>query len=63
MASAGWRRAGRDDWLCSASGWQMRTGCIDGHGSTICPLCSQRVRTAPDAVANRGIAVIRAHCA
>jgi hypothetical protein len=41
----------------------MRAGCGDGDGGTICPLCSQRVRTQPDAVINRGIEVIQAHCA
>jgi hypothetical protein len=59
------RRVGRDDSArhCGASGWQMRAGCSDGDGGTICPLCSQRVRTEPDAVAHRGIEVIQAHCA
>lgn len=59
------RRAGRSGTqrYCNASGWQMRAGCGDGDGGTICPLCSQRVRTQPDAVVNRGIEVIQAHCA
>ena len=59
------RRAGRSrtQRYCNASGWQMRAGCGDGDGGTICPLCSQRVRTQPDAVVNRGIEVIQAHCA
>jgi hypothetical protein len=59
------RRAGRSraQRYCNASGWQMRAGCGDGDGGTICPLCSQRVRTQPDAVINRGIEVIQAHCA
>ena len=59
------RRAGRARArrYCNASGWQMRAGCGDGDGGTICPLCSQRVRTQPDAVVNRGIEVIQAHCA
>ncbi len=48
---------------CGASGWQMRAGCSDGDGGTICPLCSQRVRTEPDAVARGGFEVIQAHCA
>lgn len=59
------RRILRDDAsrYCGASGWQMRAGVGDGAGGTICPLCSQRVRTIPDAVAQRGIEVIQAHCA
>jgi hypothetical protein len=60
------RRILRDDDVsryCGASGWQMRAGVGDGAGGTICPLCSKRVRTVPDAVAHRGIEVIQAHCA
>lgn len=64
-APAARRRPGRDHRTryCGASGWQMRSGCGDGDGGAICPLCSQRVRTEPDAVAHRGVEVIQAHCA
>ncbi|HEX6568543.1 MAG TPA: hypothetical protein VF015_05235 [Acidimicrobiales bacterium] len=58
------RRIRRDpSSFCGASGWQLRAGCGDGDGGTICPLCSRRVRTVPDAVADRSIEVIEAHCA
>ena len=59
------RRILRDDGsrYCGASGWQMRAGVGDGAGGTLCPLCSKRVRTVPDAVAHRGIEIIQAHCA
>lgn len=57
--------AGRHDpsRYCGASGWQMRAGCTDGDGGTICPLCSQRVRTQPHAGVHRRVEVIEAHCA
>ncbi|HEX6418520.1 MAG TPA: hypothetical protein VFZ77_08480 [Acidimicrobiales bacterium] len=59
------RRRLRDDTsrYCGASGWQMRAGAGDGAGGAICPLCSQRVRTVPDEIGQRGIQVIQAHCA
>jgi hypothetical protein len=46
---------------CGASGWQMRSGCTDGDGGTICPVCSRPVRTVPHTAVHRGIAVIEAH--
>jgi hypothetical protein len=48
---------------CGASGWQLRVGCTDGEGATICPLCSRRVQTQPDAAAYGRVEVIQAHCA
>ena len=60
-----WRVVRRDDPAreCSASGWQMRAGCGDGDGRTICPLCSRKVRTQPDTAVRYGVEVIEAHSA
>ncbi len=60
-----WRVVRRDerDRFCGASGWQLRAGCTDGDGGTICPLCSRRVRTQPDTVVRYGVEVIEAHSA
>ena len=52
-----------DDERCSASGWHLSSGCTDGDGATICPLCSQRVRTVRTAEVPRGVEIIQAHCA
>jgi hypothetical protein len=41
----------------------MRAGCTDGDGGTICPLCSQRVRTQRDTGVRHRVEVIEAHCA
>lgn len=59
------RRSGRVDAarFCSASGWHVRAGCTDGDGGTICPMCSQRVRTEPRAGVQRRVEVIQAHTA
>jgi len=59
------RRSGRNDpsRYCGASGWHMRAGCSDGDGGTICPLCSQRVRTQRDTAVRHRVEVIEAHCA
>jgi hypothetical protein len=59
------RRPGRDelDRTCVASGWHMRAGCSDGDGGTICPQCSQRVRTQRDTAVRHRVEVIEAHCA
>jgi hypothetical protein len=59
------RRSGRVDSarFCGASGWHMRAGCTDGDGGTICPMCSQRVRTEPRAGGQRRVEVIQAHTA
>jgi hypothetical protein len=41
----------------------MRSGCTDGDGGAICPLCSQRVRTQPHALVRHRVEVIEAHSA
>jgi hypothetical protein len=58
-----WRVVRRDDpaEVCNASGWQLRAGCTDGDGGTICPLCSRPVRTQPHEVVAHGVEVIEAH--
>lgn len=56
------RRSARDR-HCGASGWQVRTACGDGAGGTICPVCSQRVRTQRGRSTHPGIEVIQAHLA
>ena len=48
---------------CGASGWHLSSGCTDGDGATICPLCSQRVRTIRTPEVPRGVEIIQAHCA
>jgi hypothetical protein len=58
-------RPGRDrqSRYCRASGWRLRASCTDGSGDTICPLCSQSVRTRPDAVVRHQVQVIQDHVA
>jgi hypothetical protein len=46
---------------CGASGWPLRSGCTDGDGGAICPVCGRSVRTVPHAAVRRGVAVIEAH--
>jgi hypothetical protein len=46
---------------CGASGWPMRSGCTDGDGGAICPICGRSVRTVPHEAVRRGVAVIEAH--
>jgi hypothetical protein len=46
---------------CGASGWPLRSGCTDGDGGTICPVCSRPVRTVPHRTVARGVEVIEAH--
>ena len=46
---------------CGASGWHLSSGCLDGDGGTICPLCGQRVPTVRRARVPRGVEVIEAH--
>lgn len=48
---------------CSASGWHLSSGCSDGDGIAVCPLCSQRVRTVRTAEVPRGVEVLQSHCA
>jgi len=58
-------RPGRDGQsrYCRASGWRLRASCTDGSGDTICPLCSQSVRTRPDEVVRHQVQVIQDHVA
>ena len=58
-------RPGRDREAryCRASGWRLRASCTDGSGDTICPLCSQSVRTRPDEVVRHQVQVIQDHVA
>jgi hypothetical protein len=46
---------------CGASGWHLSSGCLDGNGVTICPLCGQRVPTVRRARVPRGVEVVEAH--
>jgi hypothetical protein len=46
---------------CGASGWPMRSGCTDGDGGAICPICGRSVRTVPHDAVRHGVAVIEAH--
>jgi hypothetical protein len=48
---------------CGASGWHLSSGCSDGDGMAVCPLCSQRVHTVRTAAIPRGAEVLEAHCA
>jgi hypothetical protein len=48
---------------CGASGWHLSSGCSDGDGIAVCPLCSQRVPTVRTAAIPRGVEVLEAHCA
>lgn len=48
---------------CGASGWHLNSGCTDGDGATVCPLCSRTVRTVRTATVPRGVEVIQSHCA
>jgi hypothetical protein len=48
---------------CSASGWHLSSGCSDGDGMAVCPLCSRRVQTLRTAEIPRGVEVLQAHCA
>ncbi len=48
---------------CGASGWHLNSGCSDGHGMAVCPLCSQRVQTIRPAQVPRGVEILQAHCA
>ncbi len=48
---------------CGASGWHLSSGCSDGDGMVVCPLCSQRVNTLRTAEIPRGVEVLQAHCA
>jgi hypothetical protein len=48
---------------CGASGWHLSSGCSDGDGMAVCPLCSQRVHTTRAAAIPRGVEVLEAHCA
>jgi hypothetical protein len=58
-------RSGRDrqSRYCRASGWRLRASCTDLDGDTICPLCSQSVRTRPDAAVHHPVQVIPDHVA
>lgn len=51
------------DERCGASGWHLSSGCLDGDGATICPLCGQRVPTVRRARVPRGVEVIEPHVA
>jgi hypothetical protein len=51
------------DARCGASGWHLSSGCSDGNGMAVCPLCSQRVHTTRAAAIPRGVEVLEAHCA
>lgn len=33
--------------FCEASGWAVRTACVDHHGRVHCPLCGRRVPAGP----------------
>ena len=48
---------------CGASGWHLNSGCTDGDGGAVCPLCSRMVRTVRTAGAPSGVEVIQTHCA
>lgn len=48
---------------CGASGWQLSSGCSDGEGMAVCPLCSRRVPTFRGAEVPHGAQVLQAHCA
>jgi hypothetical protein len=48
---------------CGASGWHLSSGCSDGDGMAVCPLCSQRVHMVRTAAIPRGVEVLEAHCA
>jgi hypothetical protein len=48
---------------CSASGWHLSSGCSDGEGIAVCPLCGQRVQTFRTAEIPRGVEVLQQHCA
>ena len=52
-----------DGQRCGASGWHLNSGCTDGDGGTVCPLCSRNVRTIRSADAPSGVEIIQAHCA
>ena len=51
------------DARCGASGWHLSSGCSDGDGMAVCPLCSQRVHTVRAAEIPRGAEVLESHCA
>lgn len=46
---------------CGASGWHLSSGCTDGDGAAICPLCGRRVATVRGARVPRGVEVIESH--
>jgi hypothetical protein len=48
---------------CGASGWHLSSGCSDGDGMAVCPLCSQRVHTVRATAIPRGAEVLESHCA
>jgi hypothetical protein len=54
-------RRGAAERACGASGWPMRSGCTDGDGGAICPICGRSVRTVPHEAVRHGVAVIEAH--
>jgi hypothetical protein len=48
---------------CGASGWHLNSGCSDGDGMAVCPLCSRRVQTVRTAEIPRGVEILQTHCA
>jgi hypothetical protein len=48
---------------CGASGWRLRPSCTTTDGDTICPVCSQSVRTHTDPAFRRPVQVIQDHVA
>jgi hypothetical protein len=48
---------------CGASGWRLRPSCTTNDGDTICPVCSQSVRTHTDPAFRRPVQVIQDHVA
>lgn len=56
-------RPGRGRVPCRASGWRLRASCTDDDGATVCPLCSQSIRTVPDGSVRHPVQVIPDHVA